>query len=228
MKFLDNQKFYNDTPVNINNWGISYWYIIHLLACRYKLSQLKQTYYFYKYLACILPCNKCQSPKDGYPYFFKNNDIMPYLKNKESLFLWTFKLHNYVNHKTEKNLHNLTFEKIYNAFNNLEFKYHHIANFFINLFEILDKYKESECRKSINHVILNIIVILKKSIIELEDIIDISNINTLLDAINVQKVKNILLISLHNMFKLNLIEKQYIETTRISPEKCYKGCKGEK
>jgi hypothetical protein len=53
-------KFYDDSEININNWGSSYWYIIHLIASRYNNSNQHEIMYFYKYLACILPCNKCQ------------------------------------------------------------------------------------------------------------------------------------------------------------------------
>ena len=236
--------FYDDNEININNWGQSYWYIIHLIALRYNGYNKKEVIYFYKYLACILPCSKCQHPQTGYPKFYNDNDITPYLIDNVELFKWTHKLHNWVNIKTGKSTFPYNETQAFYLFSNIGIKYGHFINFLLNLSQICNRFKEKQRCSQINHVIANILFIIKKCIPEFGQFIKNEHLkiqtDTTLHTMNqmipknksiiepnvwVGDTRNIILLLLDTIVSIKNAKLVDLKTVQRSvSEKCYGKC----
>lgn len=216
--------FHSDKKLNINIWGPSYWYIIHLLAIRYTHKNSKLIYYFFKFLACVLPCVKCQSPIDGYPFYFKTYNIKEYMTDNKKLFLWTYNLHNFVNKKTGKNF-TMGPKETYQMFNRLGIKYNHFINFLINLSQICNKFKEEKCCTYINHIIANILFIIKEIIPEFGFYIETKHINNIKDAKDTKNIIYMIADTIYNMKRAGVIDLKNIDFSQPGQEKCSSGCK---
>lgn len=95
-------------------WGPRLWFVIHTFALGYPKNPSKkiQKEYkqFYMSIKYTLPCAVC---RQGYAKFVKELPLTAaVLKDRNSLFKWTVKIHNKVNkklnkkHKTIKNARN--------------------------------------------------------------------------------------------------------------------------
>jgi len=84
-------------------WGKYFWTTIHMTAFGYpeKPTSTDKADYkqFFENFWKVLPCTKCS---DNYLQHLKELPIDPYLRNNETLFEWTVKLHNIVNKELGK------------------------------------------------------------------------------------------------------------------------------
>ncbi len=80
-----------------NCWGSSGWQFIHSIAYVYNPinDQVKKTYYdFFINLGKVLPCEEC---REHYKENVKEIELFDALNSQETLFRWTYDLHNIVN-----------------------------------------------------------------------------------------------------------------------------------
>jgi len=80
-------------------WGPSMWFTLHLISFNYPvkptLKQKSEYYNFFKNLGNILPCSYCRK---NYKKNIKTVKLtMNIMKNRNTLSLWLYKLHNEVN-----------------------------------------------------------------------------------------------------------------------------------
>ncbi len=219
--------FHNDKNLNVNNWGPSFWYIIHLLAFRFNKKNKNQIYYFFKYLACILPCVKCQSPKDGYPFYFNNNNIKSYMSSHRQLFIWTYNLHDYVNIKTGKQKFPYSPKDTYQMFSRLGIKYGHFVNFLINLSQVCNKFKGEKCCNRINHIIANVLFIIGENIPEFGFFIESKHIKRAKDVEDTQKIVYLIADTIYNIKRAGVYDLKEIDT-RVPGGKCSTDCADKK
>ncbi len=102
-------------------WGPSFWKTIHYVSLGYPdnpSSQDKKNYsIFYNTLDNIIPCFQCAI---NYKDHLKELPLsQEFLKNPQTLFLWTVKLHNIVNkHLNKPDFLETEALKLYNVSNN--------------------------------------------------------------------------------------------------------------
>jgi hypothetical protein len=96
---IEFSNIYSDDKV-----GQAYWYVIHYFAILYPdrptISDRSIWHRFYTLLADLLPCNTCQ---EDYLRFQEDAPIADYLDCSFTLFDWSYRLHNYINKKLDKN-----------------------------------------------------------------------------------------------------------------------------
>ena len=82
-------------------WGSSGWHFFHSVACAYTPSESNTEKYFifFENLGYVLPCDEC---KIHYRQNFKAGELRKALESQETLFRWTYDLHNLVNEQTGK------------------------------------------------------------------------------------------------------------------------------
>lgn len=85
---------------NNNFWGPNVWKLIHISALSYNPSK-KHSYFSFIYsLPDLLPCEVC---RDHLSQNLKNFPLTEeYLQSSDMLFLWTYILHDIVNHQLKK------------------------------------------------------------------------------------------------------------------------------
>jgi mitochondrial FAD-linked sulfhydryl oxidase len=92
--------------MNPLHWGPSMWNVIHSVAARYPVTvtyeERKAYLNFFTSLCYIIPCDSC---KFHYSVYVRKHNID--LRNRQSLMIWTFHLHNDVNERLGK----IKFEK---------------------------------------------------------------------------------------------------------------------
>lgn len=81
-----------------NVWGPAAWLFLHCITLNYNTMYKKEFYTFFKMLKYILPCKAC---RDNYSkvIFGTNTSLtltMAKLKNRKTLSLWLFRVHNYI------------------------------------------------------------------------------------------------------------------------------------
>jgi len=76
-------------------WGEKLWTYIHCVAAVSKTPQQRRDFVdFVEILARTLPCDKC---KQHFRQNLRNINIQNYMKNEETLFMWTYLMHDAVN-----------------------------------------------------------------------------------------------------------------------------------
>ena len=92
----------NPNGFQTNVWGPPAWLFLHCVALNYHPKYRKQYHVFFKTIQYILPCKTC---RDNYAYSINKSPSLMLKKstfrNRESLTLWLFKLHNFVRCKTK-------------------------------------------------------------------------------------------------------------------------------
>ena len=86
-------------PMPKNEWGPRVWFVIHTMAASYDPSNAK---YFKAYMVCLtrlLPCPECKQHLESN---LASLNIDNYLGSRESLFKWTYLLHEAVNNQLGK------------------------------------------------------------------------------------------------------------------------------
>ena len=95
-------------------WGPFVWSTLHLVALGYPKNPTmfdKSIYKnFFASIGTVLPCTKCTS---NYSKHFAEFPIDTFLDSRESLFLWTVKLHNIVNAEKGKEIWSIERAKKY-------------------------------------------------------------------------------------------------------------------
>ncbi len=87
---------YNSTKF----WGPSLWKVIHSFAVTYQPSQKTAIKHFIeKTLTTLIPCAKC---REHLKSNLKRLPLNDYLENNDTLFLWTYYLHDLVNRQLKK------------------------------------------------------------------------------------------------------------------------------
>jgi hypothetical protein len=150
---IHQDELYSEHNLSINNWGSSYWYIIHNIAMSDCLSKEHILYFFFN-LTYILPCDKCKSKENGYPYYLSVNPI-----NFNDLFKWTYDLHNFVNNKTHKLPFKLSCDEIKHKFRHMSIKYDLFVVFLLNLVQIGTKNSNDDNLLKIISNVLHIVAI---------------------------------------------------------------------
>ncbi len=87
--------------VRTNCWGSSGWQFIHSVAYAYNPTndQIKKAYYeFFINLGKVLPCTEC---REHYKENVKGTELFNALDSQETLFKWSYDLHNVVNKQTD-------------------------------------------------------------------------------------------------------------------------------
>ena len=105
-KYVFNEQDFNSGDGMMTSvWGPPMWHILHTISFNYPVKpteeQKKHYFNFYNNLQNILPCKYCREN------IVKNIKKLPLnsktLKNRESLSLWVYKLHEIVNNMLGKN-----------------------------------------------------------------------------------------------------------------------------
>jgi len=79
-------------------WGTGTWMLIHSIAYVYNPKIDKDNYYnFFSNLGNVLPCEECRI---HYSQNLNKQELLMALQSAESLFRWTYDLHNKVNRQT--------------------------------------------------------------------------------------------------------------------------------
>lgn len=93
-----------NTGLNSNIWGNGAWIFLHSITLTYPNNPTendKKTYKsFFDTLGYLLPCNQCSNHYNDYINSNPLDDKV--LKNKETLTIWLYNLHNNVNHILNK------------------------------------------------------------------------------------------------------------------------------
>ena len=94
-------------------WGPSMWFTLHIISFNYPVKptqdQKKEHFNFFKNLGTILPCSYCRL---NYKKNIKNVKLdMNVMKNRKSLSLWLYKLHNEINKMLGKKF-NLSYDEV--------------------------------------------------------------------------------------------------------------------
>jgi hypothetical protein len=96
-------KKYNPSKITKTQWGNSLWYLIHYIAIHQPTILTQEIAYSFKVmmecLTYLLPCDIC---KGHLKQHLQNFPIYNYLRTNESVFEWTFILHNKVNMSLNK------------------------------------------------------------------------------------------------------------------------------
>ncbi len=78
-------------------WGPMIWGMSHSIAYSYNPKKDKDNYFmFFSNLGNLLPCEECRL---HYSQNFNRLELLTALENTESLFRWTYDLHNKINKK---------------------------------------------------------------------------------------------------------------------------------
>jgi hypothetical protein len=102
---LRKNTLFKKSDLNSNNgmltsvWGPSMWFTLHIISFNYPveptLKQKKEYYNFFKNLGKILPCSYCRT---NYKKNIKTVKLnMNVMKNRNTLSIWLYKLHNEIN-----------------------------------------------------------------------------------------------------------------------------------
>lgn len=105
IKTIKKKTIFNKSDLNSNNgmltsvWGPSMWFTLHLISFNYpgkpSLKQKQEYFNFFKNLGNILPCSYC---RQNYKKNIKTVKLnMSVMKNRNTLSLWLYKLHNEIN-----------------------------------------------------------------------------------------------------------------------------------
>jgi len=114
-----NNKTFNSEDLNSNNgmltsvWGPSMWFNLHIISFNYPVQptkeQQKDYFNFFKNLGKILPCSYCRI---NYKKNIKKVKLsMATMKNRKTLSMWLYKLHNEINRMLNKKSY-LTYEEV--------------------------------------------------------------------------------------------------------------------
>jgi len=113
------KKVFGTKDLNSNNgmltsvWGPSMWFTLHIISFNYPVNpnkeQKKDYYNFFKNLGKILPCSYCRINYKKNIKTIKLN--MNTMKNRKTLSLWLYNLHNEVNKMLNKKS-DLTYEQV--------------------------------------------------------------------------------------------------------------------
>jgi len=151
---------FNEKNFNSNNgmltyiWGPSFWHILHTISFNYPTNptiQDKRNYKnFFKCIQHVLPCSHCRKN------VVKNMVTLPLtnnvFKNRNTLSLWVFKLHNKVNKMLGKK-NKLTYKIVRNRYENFRSrcnsKKKYISNGGGNIYT---KKKENGCTEPVTGV----------------------------------------------------------------------------
>ena len=100
-------------------WGPSMWHTLHTISFNYPVNptnkQKKYNYIFFNSLRNILPCKYC---RDNLKKNLKCNPLnMNTMKNRNSLSLWLYKLHELINKMLGKKS-NLTYNDVRDRYEN--------------------------------------------------------------------------------------------------------------
>ena len=92
--------------MSVKLWGPGLWNVIHITAKNYpnnpSITDKKIAYQLTKYLAFIIPCQKCQL------HYMKNfTKFPPTVDSQAQFFKWTVRMHNQVNRKNNKKCLNI-------------------------------------------------------------------------------------------------------------------------
>jgi hypothetical protein len=81
-----------------NVWGPPAWLFLHCITLNYNTKYKKEFYTFFKMLQFILPCKACRDNYSKVIYGTNTNFTltMDKFKNRKSLSLWLFRIHNYI------------------------------------------------------------------------------------------------------------------------------------
>lgn len=88
-------------------WGPPMWMIMHMITLNYTEKKKKETKKFFESLTGVLPCKKCRS---NYTKIIRNGPLKltdAVFKNRNTLSLWLFKVHNQVQKDIFKNTSSL-------------------------------------------------------------------------------------------------------------------------
>lgn len=100
-------KLYNPKTISKKKWGNSVWYFIHYTALNQPSPLTPHIAFYYKQmmlsLTYLLPCEMCRGHLKQHLQDFP---IDNYLRSGETLFEWTFQLHNKVNMSLNKPIMN--------------------------------------------------------------------------------------------------------------------------
>ena len=110
---------FNSEDLNSNNgmltsvWGPSMWFNLHIISFNYPVQptkeQKKDYFNFFKNIGKILPCSYCRI---NYKKNIKKVKLsMETMKNRKTLSMWLYKLHNEINHMLNKKI-NLTYDEV--------------------------------------------------------------------------------------------------------------------
>ena len=104
-KHVKKNTLFKKSDLNSNNgmltsvWGPSMWFTLHIISFNYPveptLKQKQEYFNFFKNLGKILPCSYCRK---NYKKNIKTVKLnMAVMKNRHTLSLWLYKLHNEIN-----------------------------------------------------------------------------------------------------------------------------------
>jgi hypothetical protein len=104
--------------MNPQIWGPGLWTFLHSTAAVSTTPQSRRDYVvLVEALANTLPCDKC---KQHFRQNMRTININNYLKNEETLFMWSYLLHNAVNEAQGKSgAQKPTFDEIYRRYFNV-------------------------------------------------------------------------------------------------------------
>lgn len=100
--YTNTEKYYFEHGINTKFWGPCFWRALHSFAAAYRPEQVvRQAFKQFVYsLIGVIPCKGCRD------HFRKNLHQLPltddFLQNNNTLFLWTYLLHDLVNKQLNK------------------------------------------------------------------------------------------------------------------------------
>ena len=114
----------DDSGMQTRVWGPAGWLFLHSIVQNYPwhpTQQQKNDYLaFFTQTGNVLPCRYC---RESYQEYIKSSNLltMDTMKNRKTLAVWLFKLHNRINKKLGIKCH-VTFEQVWNKYESFRSK----------------------------------------------------------------------------------------------------------
>ena len=83
-----------DSKNTLEVYGPKIWHVIHTFAANYNPSQRTNFQLFIMSVSDLIPCKVC---REHFKLNLKKHPLEKFLINKQSLFLWSYLMHNEVN-----------------------------------------------------------------------------------------------------------------------------------